>query len=46
MFEMRFTPAPIPTLVIAGLMTLMATAIGALTSREVFRATAMDALRE
>jgi putative ABC transport system permease protein len=46
MFEMPFSPAYVPSLVIAGLMTLMATTIGALTSREVFRATAMDALRE
>jgi putative ABC transport system permease protein len=45
-FEAPFSPAPIPTLAIAALMTLMAVAIGGLTSREVFRATAMAALRE
>lgn len=45
-FDIVFDPAPAPAIVIALIMTSMAIAIGALTSREVFRATAMDALRD
>jgi putative ABC transport system permease protein len=45
-FEVSFTPAPLPAIVIALIMTSMAIAIGGLTSREVFRATAMEALRD
>lgn len=45
-FDLPFSPAPIPSLLIATAMTLMAILIGGLTSREVFRATAMAALRE
>lgn len=45
-FELPFTPAAGPVAGIAALMVLMSVAIGALTSREVFRATTMDALRD
>jgi putative ABC transport system permease protein len=45
-FDLPFSPALVPTFVIAATMTLMAIVIGGLTSREVFRATAMEALRE
>jgi putative ABC transport system permease protein len=45
-FEIEFSPALVPTLAIAATMTVMAILIGGLTSREVFRATAMAALRE
>ena len=44
-FDLPFSPAPVPQLVIAASMTLMAVLIGGMTSREVFRATAMAALR-
>lgn len=45
-FEMPFAIAAGPTALIAVAMMLMAVGIGAATGREVFRATAMDALRE
>jgi putative ABC transport system permease protein len=45
-FETTFSPAAVPAIVIALIMMSMAVGIGALTSREVFRATAMDALRD
>lgn len=45
-FDLPFSPAGLPMFVIAATMTLMAVVIGSLTSREAFRATAMDALRE
>jgi putative ABC transport system permease protein len=45
-FDTSFQLAAMPTLGIAILMTLMAVFIGVATGREVFRATAMDALRE
>ncbi len=45
-FEVNFSPALLPTVAIAATMTLMAILIGGLTSREVFRATAMASLRE
>jgi len=45
-FDLSFTVAVIPTVLIAVLMTAMAVGIGVITGREVFRATAMEALRE
>jgi putative ABC transport system permease protein len=45
-FELPFAGAPLAALTIAALMASMALVIGMLTSRDVFRVTAMDALRE
>jgi putative ABC transport system permease protein len=45
-FELPFAGAPVAALAIAGLMALMAIVIGLMTSRDVFRVTAMEALRE
>jgi putative ABC transport system permease protein len=45
-FHLTFRPAVIPAAVIAAVMTAMALAIGVSTSREVFRVTAMEALRD
>jgi len=45
-FKLSFAPAPLGALAIAALMAAMALAIGFLTSRDVFRVTAMEALRE
>lgn len=45
-FEGEFTAAPLPALLIAGAMTLLAVSIGLLTGRDVFKETPMAALRE
>ena len=45
-FETPFTPAIGPAIWVSALMTGVAVAIGILTGREVFRATAVTALRE
>jgi putative ABC transport system permease protein len=46
LFQISFSPALVPTIAIALTMMSMAIAIGGLTSRDVFRATAMEALRD
>ncbi len=45
-FETSFSPAIGPVLIVGGVMTLLAIAIGLATGREVFRQTPMAALRE
>ncbi|HEX6059734.1 MAG TPA: FtsX-like permease family protein [Gemmatimonadaceae bacterium] len=45
-FEVPFVPAVVPALAIAAAMVALATTIGVLTGREVFRETPMAALRE
>ncbi len=45
-FALPFAGAPLAALAIAALMASMALVIGMLTSRDVFRVTAMEALRE
>ncbi|MGH7688297.1 MAG: hypothetical protein ACREN3_01675, partial [Gemmatimonadaceae bacterium] len=45
-FNTRFTPAVVPALAVSAGMTLLAVAIGLLTSREVFASTPMVALRD
>jgi putative ABC transport system permease protein len=45
-FERPFTPVTAPALVIAGAMLLMTVSIGLLSGRDVFKETAMAALRE
>jgi putative ABC transport system permease protein len=45
-FGAPFSPALIPAAGIAAVMTMMAMFVGAITSREVFRATAIEALRD
>ena len=45
-FKGSFAAAPLPALLIAGTMTLLAVSIGVLTGRDVFRETPMAALRE
>ena len=45
-FEVPFVPALLPALAIAAAMVALATSIGALTGRDVFRETPMAALRE
>jgi putative ABC transport system permease protein len=45
-FEVPFVPALLPALAIAAAMIALATSIGLLTGRDVFRETPMVALRE
>ncbi len=45
-FEGEFSAAPVPALLIAGAMTVLAVTIGLLTGRDVFRETPMAALRD
>lgn len=45
-FETPFVPAVLPAVLVSAGMTLLAVAIGVMTGREVFRATAVSALRE
>jgi putative ABC transport system permease protein len=45
-FEREMTPAYVPALVLAGVTLLLTVTIGFLSGREVFRETAMAALRE
>ena len=45
-FDQSFSPSVAPVLLVAGVMTALAVAIGLATGREVFRETPMAALRE